>query len=66
MAQINIKLTPKSDEILNKVKTLGAINGLKLNNKESQTNQALLWFNELITLLDDETLLQIINLKKSF
>jgi len=66
MAQANIKLNEESEKVLTKVMTIGYINDLKLVSKEQQINQALLWLDGLISSLDDESLQQTINIKKSY
>lgn len=66
MAQVNIKLNESSEKTLNKVRVIGAINNIQLNNKETQINKCLDWFETLITSLGDESIENILNLKKSF
>lgn len=60
-----INLNEDAENALTTVKTLGAINGKKLNNKESQINEGLKWLNQLLASLDSESLENLINLKKT-
>lgn len=63
--QAIINLNQEAETALITIKTLGAINGKKLSNKESQINEGLKWLNQLLTSLDSESLENIINIKKS-
>lgn len=62
----NINLSESSENTLKKIEVIGKINGKKVNNKEQQIELALLIAEKCVTLLDDESLLNVTGLKKTF
>lgn len=62
----NINLSENSENTLKKIEVIGKINGKKVNNKEQQIELALLIAEKCVTLLDDESLLNVTGLKKTF
>lgn len=62
-AQINI--TEDNEKKLKVIKSLGIMNNISVNNKEDLLNFSIKTLHTIITNLDDESLLQVCNLKKS-
>lgn len=62
----NINLSDNSENTLKKIEVIGKINGKKVNNKEQQIELALLIAENCVTNLDEESLLNVTGLKKTF
>lgn len=62
--QINI--TEANEEGLVNIKRIGVINGVDVSNREKQVNLAIKIANDCSSSLDEESLIQLTGLKKSF
>lgn len=65
MSQTNIKITEENEMKLQLIEKIGRINDVKCGSKEKQINLAIQIAYDCITYLDDESLMQVANLKKT-
>lgn len=62
--QINI--TEANEEGLVNIKRIGIVNGIDVSNREKQVNLAIKIANDCSSSLDEESLINLTGLKKSF
>lgn len=65
MAQTQVNVTEQNEVALNKLKTIGSINDIEVDNKAQQINFAIDIAYKLVSSLDEDSLFELTGLKKS-